>query len=90
MAVERLEVYVDSYRTRPFIQDFDNAIAMTPSDEALLEDWIGLLSGRNIRIDRDLKIEDVKHYFPGSIDGRLCSNVEALVHATCIRVSLVD
>ena len=82
MAVHRLEVYVDSYKNKPFVKDFDNVIDMSPSDERQLEDWIGLLSGRKIKLDRHLKIEDIKHHFMDSVD--------KLIEATSVRVSIVD
>lgn len=80
--MHRLEVYVDSYKNKPFIKDFDDAIDLSPSDERQLEDWIGALAGRKIRLDRHLKIEDVKHHLMESMD--------TLVKATAIRVSIVD
>jgi len=82
MTVHRLEVYVDSYKNRPFVKDFEDAINLTPNDERQIEEWIRSLSGRNIRIDRHLRIEDVKHHSLDSVDKR--------VQATSIRVSIVD
>lgn len=82
MTVHRLEVYVDSYRSKPFVKDYEDTIDMSPTDEQQLEEWIGLLSGKPVRIDRHLKIEDVRHHF--------MDTMEALVHATSIRVSIVD
>ena len=82
MGMHRLEVYVDSYKNKPFIKDFDDAIDMSPSDERQLEDWIGLLSGRKIKLDRHLKIEDVKHHFLDTMD--------RIIQATSVRVSIVD
>lgn len=80
--MHRLEVYVDSYKNKPYVKDFDNSIELSPSDERQLEDWIGVVTGRKIRLDRHLKIEDVKHHFMESMD--------RLVQATAIRVSIVD
>ena len=82
MTVHRLEVYVNSYKNRPFVKDFDRAIDMSPSDERQLEDWIGLLSGRKIQLERHLKIEDIKHHFLETVDN--------IVEATSVRVSIVD
>lgn len=82
MTVHRLEVYVDSYKNRPFVKDFEDAINLTPNDERQIEEWIRSLSGKNIRIDRHLRIEDVKHHFLESVDKQ--------VQATSIRVSIVD
>ena len=82
MGMHRLEVYVDSYKNEPFVKDFDGDINLSPSDERQLEDWIGLVAGRKINLDRHLKIEDVKHHFMDS--------VENLIQATSIRVSIVD
>lgn len=82
MTLHRLEVYVDSYRSRPFIKDFEHGISLSPSDEKQLEDWIGLLAGREVKIERQLRIEDVKHHFLDS--------VENFIHSTCVRVSIVD
>lgn len=82
MGVHRLEVYVDSYKNKPYVKDFDDVIDMSPVDERQLEDWIGLLSGKRIRLDRHLKIEDVKHHFLDSVD--------QIIQATSIRVSIVD
>ena len=82
MGVHRLEVYVDSYKNKPFVKDFDNHIDLSPNDERQLEDWIGVMAGRKIRLDRHLRIEDVKHHFSDSMD--------SLIQATSIRVSIVD
>ncbi len=82
MAVKRLEVYVDSYRSKPFIMDFDDKIELTPRDEALIEDWIGMCAGRDIEIERNIRVEDVSHHF--------LESVESAIHSTCVRISLVD
>ena len=82
MALHRLEVYVDSYRNKPFIKDFKDGIRLSPGDEQQLEDWIGLLSGRKIALERHLKIEDVKHH--------LLETMDSIVRATSVRVSIVD
>lgn len=82
MAVKRLEIYVDSYRTRPFIKDFDDCIDLSPADEAVLEEWIAVQSGRRVAIGENIRIEDVKHHF--------LETMESLIHSTCVRVSIVD
>lgn len=82
MAVKRLEVYVDTYRNKPFIMDFENEISLSASDEALLEDWIGHCAGRRVEIARNIRIEDVCHHF--------LESMETVIHSTCVRVSLVD
>ncbi len=82
MAIKRLEVYVDSYRNRPFIKDFDDKIELSVQDERVLEQWMTIHAGRRIAIDRNLRIEDVRHHFLDS--------AESVVHSTCIRVSLSD
>ncbi|XOV87562.1 MAG: hypothetical protein ACFHX7_21845 [Pseudomonadota bacterium] len=82
MTVHRLEVYVDSYKSKPFIKDFDNTIDLSFRDERQLEDWITLLKGVPVSIDRQLRIEDIKHHF--------LDTMEHLVHATSVRVSIID
>lgn len=82
MALHRLEVYVDSYRTNPFVKEFDDGITLSPRDEQELEDWIGQISGKRVRIDQHLRIEDIKHH--------CLDKSPDIVQATSIRVSIVD
>lgn len=82
MAMHRLEVYVNTYRSKPFVKDFEGSIDLTPNDEKQLEEWIGVLAGKPVRICDQIRIEDIKHHF--------CDTMERLVHATCIRVSIID
>ncbi|MEX0942298.1 MAG: hypothetical protein WD002_07105 [Pseudomonadales bacterium] len=81
MALQRLEIYVDSYSNTPFVKDFEDTIELSRSDEKQLEDWIRSTSGRQVRIDQNLRIEDIKHSL---------LNVAQDHHATRIRVSIVD
>lgn len=82
MTLQRLEVYVDSYRNKPFVKDFDEAVDLTASDERQLIDWIELASGRRIDLHRNLRIEDVKHHFLDSMG--------KFVQGISVRVSIVD
>jgi hypothetical protein len=82
MALQRLEVYVDSYSNEPFVKDFKDTIELSRRDEKQLEDWIQLRSGRQVKINQHLRIEDIKH--------SLLENARDLIHATRIRVSIVD
>ena len=77
--MQRLEVYLDSYNSEPFVRDFVDAIRLTPNDERLLENWIASVSGRDVNIEKNLKIEDVRHRKPSH------ENFEA----TSLRVKLV-
>lgn len=80
--MQRLEVYVDSYKNEPFIKDFDDVINLSAGDERQLEDWLGQFSGRKIRLDQHLKIEDVKHH--------LLNTMDRIIQATRVRISIVD
>ncbi len=81
MAVERLELYLESYKSHPFIKDFNDQIALTPTDEETLAQWITLQVGHSIELHRHLKIEDIRHHY--------LDNVDPLVHSTCVRVRIV-
>lgn len=82
MGMRRLEVYVDSYRSRPFIKDFEHEIRLSPEDETLLSSWLTVMTGHDVRLDRDLRIEDVHHHF--------LETPQALVHSTAVRVSITE
>ena len=79
MSVRRLEVYLDSYDTKPFIRDFVDSICLSTQDERSLEDWISMRVGQVVDIEKNLKIEDVRHRKP-------TQNLEA----TSLRVKLVQ
>jgi hypothetical protein len=57
MKNHRLEIYLDSYNTEPFITDM--------ADEGPLEtnicEWLRTQTGKTIDIKKHLKIEDVGH-----------------------------
>ncbi len=80
MTIHRLEVYLDSYDSKPFVRDFDDSISMSLTDERHLEDWICRETGRPVNIERQLKIEDVRHRN---------SSIQQF-EATCLRVRLVQ
>ena len=79
MAIHRLEVYLDSYNSEPFIRDFDDSISLSVMDERNLEEWISQQAGIPVDIKKHLKIEDVR---------RRHSTLEQY-EATCLRVKLV-
>jgi len=80
VAIHRLEVYLDSYDSKPFIRDFEDSISLTQMDERQLEEWISKETGQPVDIERHLKIEDVRH--------RASSTQH--FKATCLRVRLVS
>lgn len=79
MAIHRLEVYLDSYNSEPFIKDFEDAISLSAMDEQKLEEWISQAAGQPVDIKKHLKIEDVR---------RRHSSLKQY-QATCLRVKYV-
>jgi hypothetical protein len=110
MVLQRLEIYLDSYNSKPFVYERhvqDNAMVvaagtendhagalagaaplwLSASDEMVLEDWICQVAGRQVHINTDLRVEDIRlHQQPESNGQQLATTVES----TCVRVRLVD
>jgi hypothetical protein len=82
MALHRLEVYVDSYKSKPFITEYDERKGLSHREERQLQDWLSLLLDRQVRIDSQLRVEDIKHHF--------METARNMVHATCLRVSIIE
>ncbi|MBV1879205.1 MAG: hypothetical protein KUG79_16305 [Pseudomonadales bacterium] len=61
MTLHRLEVYLDTYASEPFIKDFENVINPSTKDEQNLQDWLSRKLGRIVNIEKELSIEDVRH-----------------------------
>jgi hypothetical protein len=109
MALQRLEIYLDSYNSKPFVyekyvQESTSAVAtgsgddraselasaaqlwLSASDEMILEDWICQVAGRQIHINTDLRVEDIRQHQRSEANGQ---QLATAVESTCVRVRLV-
>ncbi|MCB1646533.1 MAG: hypothetical protein KDI36_13825 [Pseudomonadales bacterium] len=82
MTIHRLEVYLDSYNSEPFVREFADALNFSEADEPGLQQWIEKMSGRLVNIERHLRVEDIRRHCRTTLND--------LVQATAVRVRLVD
>ncbi len=77
MCAHRLEVYMDTYTSKPIIKETDESLCINIGDEISVESWVRLLTGTNSEIKLKVKVADVRHLF---WDGEECR------HSISIRV----
>ena len=82
MTLHRLEVYLDSYNSEPFVREYDDKTALSAGYESMLEHWIQQTAGRAVDITTDLRVEDIRQ--------KAATSLQNLVTATCLRVKLID
>lgn len=82
MTLHRLEVYLNSYNSEPFVREYDDQTAFSTGYESILEHWIQKAAGRRVDITKDLRIEDIRQ--------QVSTSLQQLVTATCLRVRLTD
>ena len=81
MSSHRLEVYMDSYRSEPIVNETNESVDIQIGDEINKQDWIRLLSGTENKIDLTVKVQDVHHLFWDS---------EECTHSISIKVVPVE
>ena len=47
MTLHRLEVYLDSYNSEPFVREYDDKTALSTGFDSMLEHWIQQTAGRH-------------------------------------------
>ena len=80
-STQRLEVYVDSYNSAPFVHEMDRTHCINIGDEISKEDWLDLLCIPGGTLALKVKVEDVRHLFWDDGDCR---------HSVTIKVVLVE
>ena len=78
---QRLEVYMDTYNSKPIVHEISRKLSFNVGDEISREDWLHLLRVPNAEIELKVKVEDIHHLFWDS---------EELRHSISIRVVPVD
>ena len=63
MSTHRLEVYMDSYNSKPVINETGEPVSIRIGDKINKQDWARLLPGIQTRIELTVKVEDVHHLF---------------------------
>lgn len=81
MSSHRLEVYMDSYRSEPIVNETNESLDIQIGDEINKQDWMRLLSGTQSKIDLTVKVQDVRHLFWDS---------EECMHSISIKVVPVE
>lgn len=81
MSIHRLEVYMDSYRNEPIVNETKESLSIHIGDEIKKQDWIHLLSGAQSQIDMTVKVQDVHHLF---------WDAEEFMHTISIKVVPVE
>ncbi|MEJ6592592.1 MAG: hypothetical protein QNL99_11485 [SAR86 cluster bacterium] len=82
MTLHRLEVYLDSYNSEPFVREYDDKTALSRGFDSMLEHWIQQTAGRRVDITTDLRVQDIRQ--------QAASSIQNLISATCLRVKLID
>ncbi len=82
MTLHRLEVYLDSYNSKPFVREYDDKTALSTGFESMLEHWIQQTAGRRVDIATDLRVQDIRQ--------QTASSIQNPISATCLRVKLID
>ena len=82
MTLPRLEVYLDSYNSEPFVREYDDKTALSTGFDSMLEHWIQQTAGRRVDIATDLRVQDIRQ--------QAASSIQNLISATCLRVKLID
>ena len=77
MSTHRLEVYMDSYNSQPFVNEAEQPFCINIGDTISKEDWLNLLSDTDPQIQLNVKVEDVRHLFWDS---------EEVMHSISIKV----
>lgn len=60
---QRLEVYMESYKTTPIVREMDRKFSINIGDEISKEDWLELLAVPDAELELKVKVEDVRHLF---------------------------
>lgn len=81
MSTHRLEVYMDSYNSQPFVNEAEQPFCIHIGDTTSKEDWLNLLSGTEPQIQLNVKVEDVRYLFWDSED---------VMHSISIKVVATD
>ena len=80
--MSRLEVYLDSYASKPILSEPNQTVSVNIGDEISKEDWLKLLSAPGSELELKVKVEDVRHLFWDDDDD--------LEHSVSIRVVPVE
>ncbi len=77
MSRHRLEVYMNSYNSKPIVSRSGASLRINIGDEISREDWLTLFSAPDPEIELKVKVEDVRHLF---------LDAEDIIHTVSIRV----
>ena len=77
MSTHRLEVYMNSYNSKPIVSRQGPSLSISIGDEISREDWLTLLADTDPEIQLKVKVEDIRHLF---------LDAEDIIHTVSIRV----